>query len=247
MDLSKVELHICTPMYGGMCTGMFTMSMINVMHQSGLSASGIKAHFSYLSNESLITRARNVFVDRVLKSNATHLMFIDADIGGFTADDIEKMIIADKDIICGIYNKKEINWNLVSDAVKHGIPPEELSKYAGLFVAEWGARHEGLKVDEPIEINAAGTGFMLIKREVFDKLEAVVPKYMNNNVANVQPTITNEFFDTSIDDDRMILLSEDYHFCKIAKKQGFSVYAAPWVKLIHVGTYHFQGELPTHK
>ena len=41
------------------------------------------------------------------------------------------MLIADKDIVCGIYPKKEIDWARVARAVEAGVPPEELSNHAG--------------------------------------------------------------------------------------------------------------------
>ena len=73
-----------------------------------LNGAGIPFSYNTLMNESLITRARNLLAHTFLQSNSTHLMFIDADIG-FNANDIISMINVDKDIICGIYPKKEIN------------------------------------------------------------------------------------------------------------------------------------------
>ena len=120
--------------------------------------------------------------------------------------------------------------------------------YSGQFVTDWGATVPiCIKEDEPLEIAAGGTGFMLIKREVFEKLEPLVPKYINGNVVNSAEQFASLFFDTSVDEERQILLSEDFHFCYLAKKHGFKVHIAPWVKLTHVGSYYFNGLLPTHK
>ena len=57
--------------------------------------------------------------------------------------------------------------------------------------------------------------------------------------------VINEFFATSITEDTNRLLSEDYHFCKIAREAGFRVWAAPWAQLSHTGTYVFNGHLPS--
>jgi hypothetical protein len=83
-------------------------------------------YYSYMMNESLITRARNGMAYDFMQSDATHLMFIDADIT-FDPKDIVRMIDADKDIICGLYPKKEINWQLISDAVKRGVDYQGLT------------------------------------------------------------------------------------------------------------------------
>jgi NDP-sugar pyrophosphorylase family protein len=56
--------------------------------------------------------------------------------------------------------------------------------------------------------------------------------------------LIKEYFATSIEPESNRLLSEDYHFCKIAREAGFKVYAAPWAQFGHTGTYTFSGQLP---
>jgi hypothetical protein len=100
---------------------------------------------------------------------------------------------------------------------------------------------------EPMQIENGGTGFMLIKREVFEGLAPTVPEYKNDmwRATDTEDTKTiKEFFATSIDEESNRLLSEDYHFCKIAREAGFKVYAAPWAQFGHTGTYTFSGQLP---
>jgi hypothetical protein len=104
-------------------------------------------------------------------------------------------------------------------------------------------------MNQAIEISNGGTGFMLIKRKVFEELIGKVPTYNNDMYLAVdgerKPKVVHEFFATSIDaDSGNRLLSEDYHFCKIAREAGFKVYAAPWAQLSHCGSYIFNGRLP---
>jgi hypothetical protein len=241
------KLFVATPMYGGLCTGGYTMGILNMAGEFG--KAGVQMYYSYMMNESLITRARNGMAYDFMQSDATHLMFIDADIT-FNPADIIRMIQADKDIICGLYPKKEINWMLVADAVKKGVDYKDLGNYTGSFVVNLvGGVHETTgNINQPMEIDNGGTGFMLIKREVFQALQPTVPKYTNDMILIVDKNpvkkIIDEFFATSIDEDTNRLLSEDYHFCKIARKAGFKVYAAPWANLTHSGTYNFSGQLP---
>jgi hypothetical protein len=242
------KLFVATPMYGGLCTGGYTMGVLNMAGE--FSKAGIQMYYSYMMNESLITRARNGMAYDFMQSDATHLMFIDADIT-FNPADIVRMIQADKDIICGLYPKKEINWMLVADAVKKGVDYKDLHNYTGSFVVNLvgGARESTGNINIPMEIDNGGTGFMLIKREVFQTLQPTVPKYTNDMILivdkNPQKKIIDEFFATSIDEESgNRLLSEDYHFCKIARKAGFKVFAAPWANLTHSGTYNFSGTLP---
>ena len=239
------HLFISTPMYGGMCTGFYTQSLL--LAQRTLAEKGISTTFSFMFNESLITRARNSLAKGFLNSDCTHLMFIDADIR-FWPEHIPPMIEADKDIICGVYPKKEINWMLVRKAIDAGVPNEELSAHTGSFVVNL-VDYQGevtVPVNEPVEIWNGGTGFMLIKREVFEKLSDHVPTYTNNVVdlaRNINAEPIKEFFTTSIEQETNVLLSEDYHFCKLARKHGMKVWAAPWVQLGHLGSYLFEGKL----
>jgi len=248
----KVEvpfIFVATPMYGGLCHGTFATSLLTMVNTFTNAQMGFT--FAHMMNESLITRARDSLANDFLDAKeCTHLMFIDSDIG-FNPQDIVPMVHADKDIIVGLYPKKEINWHQVSDAVNKGVPPQALGNYTGVFVmnAVNGDSQVEVNLSEPVEIANGGTGFMLIKRNVIEKLKDVVPTY-NSDMYKVidterKPRTIYQFFDTSIDKDSgNRLLSEDYHFCKLARDNGFKVWAAPWAQLSHTGSYTFSGFLP---
>ena len=241
------KIFIATPMYGGMCVGGYTVGLLNCVQE--FMRNGLQLYYAHMMNESLITRARNTLAYDFLETDATHLMFIDADIS-FNPADIVRMVNADKDIICGLYPKKEINWKTVAKAVNEGVDYTELPNYTGSFVVNLvgDVTQATGDVNEPMEIDNGGTGFMLIKRNVFETLKPTVPTYTNDMILIVDKNpvkkIIHEFFATSIDENTNRLLSEDYHFCKIARQQGFKVYAAPWANLTHSGTYNFSGTLP---
>jgi len=244
------KIFVATPMYGGLCTGGYTSALLQLAGVAG--QNGIQMYYAYMMNESLITRARNSMAYDFLNSDATHLFFIDADIT-FNPNDFPAMLQADKGIICGLYPKKEINWLQVSEALKAGVPPQELNKHTGAFVLNLpeGETTKTGYAHEPMEIANGGTGFMLIKREVFEQLADKVPSYHNDMFHAVDTErkvkIIKEYFTTSIDHESKRLLSEDYHFCALARKNGIKVYAAPWATFTHTGTYGFSGQLPRTK
>jgi hypothetical protein len=234
-------------MYGGMCHGHFTVGMINMV--GIFTQAKVPFQFAYMMNESLITRARDSLTHDFLNTECTHLMFIDSDIG-FNPQDILPMIGANKDIICGLYPRKEIDWFQVEQAVKNGVPATQLHDHTGVFVMNTvdGSANVEASLSQPLEISNGGTGFMLINRRVFEGLADKVPEYNGDMFLAVdterKPRVIKQFFDTSIDtesDNR--LLSEDYHFCKIARQAGFKVWAAPWAQLSHTGSYTFSGHL----
>lgn len=234
-------------MYGGMCFGPYVQSIMNL--QTVLQGHGWPTMISFMFNESLITRARNSLTHNFLKTDCTHLMFIDSDIR-FEAQQVPPMVAADVPILCGIYPKKEISWGMVRRGMEAGVPDDQLKYWTGSFVVNL-VGYVGettVPTDKPCEIWQGGTGFMLIKREVFEALAPHTPSY-KSDVVDLSGQIgqgeeIKEYFATSIEPGTKRLLSEDYHFCyQYRTKCDGKVYAAPWVQLAHCGTYFFEGRM----
>ena len=246
-ELSKKSIFVATPMYGGMNHGLYAKACLDL--QAICIQYGIQVKFSFLFNESLITRARNYLVDEFIhRSDCTHLLFLDSDIS-FNPQDVIALLALDKDVIGGPYPKKAIKWRSVKKAVQNNpdIEPGMLEKLTGDYVFNPVKGTAQFSVTEPLEVLEIGTGFMLIKREVFDKLKDLVPTY-KNDVHDLGNTLTGqeeikEYFATSIEPETQRLLSEDYHFCYIWRKAGGKVFAAPWAVLTHNGMYSFEGRL----
>lgn len=237
----RPSLMIATPMYGGMCTGAYVQGLLMTMAK--MREIGVNVSWCQITNESLITRARNELVRIFLEQGHDYLMFIDADIC-FDGEAIAQLMLADDDIVCGIYPKKEVDWKKVEAAAKEG--RENLKDFGGAFVLNMVEGNAETDERGVIEVRHGGTGFMLIKRGVFDHLAPHVPTYRVSSVCGpdgnyLQPEV-KEYFATSIDDTGA-LLSEDYHFCELFRKHGGKIYANPFIKLEHVGTYTYGGNI----
>lgn len=179
-ELAKRSLFLGVPMYGGMCTGMFCRSVIDLavlMNQWG-----VKLQLYYLFNESLITRARNYVSDEFMRSDCTHLMFIDSDIG-FDPRDVLAMLAmssedSEYDVLAGPYPKKTISWEKIKRAVDKGFAdqdPNQLDRFVGDFVFNPLPGVTSIKIDEPGQVLEAGTGFMMIQRRAFEMVKAARP------------------------------------------------------------------------
>ena len=238
------SILVATPMYGGMCTGHYTIALMNSINT--LKGLQVETLLASLMNESLIPRARNELVRLFLnETQCSHIMFIDADMY-FNDQAIATLYKADKDVACGIYPKKELDWSKVSTAANKG--KVDLPNHSSSFVLNLphGVNKVEPDADGMVEVRHGGTGFMLIKREVFEKLAPHVPEYRASTKQNekgefVRPLV-KQFFDTSIDETGC-LLSEDYHFCALWRKHGGRVYANTKLKFNHIGTHIFGGSI----
>lgn len=268
--LKQNKLFIATPMYGGQCFGMYTKAALDLQ---GLCRSyGIEARFSFIFNESLITRARNYLTDEFLRSDYTHMLFIDSDIH-FDPRDIIALMALDKDIIGAPYPKKSLRWDAVKNAVlkNKDISTSDLDKVVGDYVFNPVPGTQKFSILEPIEVLEIGTGYMMIKRRVFDALKRAYPQYSYKpdhvGQANFDGSrYIHAYFDCIIDSKRKLkivddlgprkegeeievggsdrYLSEDYFFCQNWRNIGGEIWLCPWMKTNHIGTYAFTGDLP---
>lgn len=123
-----------------------------------------------------IDRSRNVIVAAFLASEATHLLFIDNDIT-FEPDDVLVMAMIGQPIVCGPYPRKDLDWQQIEGAVKSGVPREKLHEYATSFVINLKPEQRnqllfanvgGVRI-RLIDVEEAGTGFMMIRREALER------------------------------------------------------------------------------
>jgi len=215
--LKTTRVHICMPCYGGMLTESTFMSYIkwsNTCRQLGIDWT-----METMTNESLISRARNTLTAKFLHNkDSTHLMFIDADIG-WEPWHLLVMLNAQKDVIGGLYPMKSlpVKWCV--------------NGFEGAEVSEDGTLQE---------VSKTGTGFMLIKRDVFEKLNAHPATKPFINDIGLPPELNpymKTYFDTAVRENRYY--SEDWTFCENWRDIGGQVWVDKRVLLKHTGTYVF--------
>jgi hypothetical protein len=234
----NMKICIATPMYGGNAKSNYVSSVADLM--ATLARHGHEVFQVAVTNESLITRARNTLAHEFLKTDYEALLFIDGD-HGFVAEDIAKMVDSGKDIIGAVYPMKAINWENVRKAALAG--KQNLEEYSGFFAVNLLPGVEQISSNEPFQVTDIGTGMMFITRKVFEDLKPICKTYKSNSVTGSigfgEQVV--EYFTTMVTDDG-ILLSEDYAFCWMWRSLGNSVWAAPWVRITHAGDYNFSGK-----
>jgi hypothetical protein len=219
-DFSKVHIHFGIPCYGGQITEPCFTSFLRFILMA--SKMGLQWSLDTMVNESLVTRARNNLMAKMMtNTTATHFMFIDADIR-FQPESIFQMIAADKDVIGGLYPKKALPISYV------------INVQPGTQI-----------INDLFEVDTMGTGFMMFKRHVYEKLIVAHPdcKYVDDVGLGKQyePNMYS-IFDTMIDE-KGHYLSEDWTFCRRWQKLGGKIHAHSKVLLNHSGHYEFAGDL----
>jgi len=137
-----------------------------------------------------------------------YLFSVDSDII-LPKDTLRKMIESDKDIITGLYIQRIPGTHTVEvymvnpNGGMSNIPYEMLSKYNG-----------------PVEVAGCGFGCVLVKGEVFRKME--YPHFYYKSALDHRNTV-----------------SEDVYFCKKARDLGFKVWADTTIKCDHKGSTLF--------
>lgn len=230
---------IATPMYGGVGHIGYITSLLKLVHI--FTKQNILFKIRMLPSESLITRGRNKLCHMFLEEpDATHLLFIDADIA-FQPEDILHILNLNKDVIGLPYAIKDIKWENIGHMIQQGnINPEELKKASQHIVFNVEKKEDLNNVkDGLLEVKEMGTGIMMIKREVIYKMIEAYPDLYSIDYSQPNKPKIYHLFDTIIDKDRRFL-SEDYAFCKLWRQLEGKVYLYLPVKTIHFGNHPFE-------
>jgi len=197
-----------------------------------------------LGNDALITRARSAIVAKFLDNPAaTHLLFVDADIT-FAPEFVLRMLQFDKDCVAGLYPAKIIDWQ---QSLQRFGQSDETVEEAGLAYVGEVCAGNSLKTENGFATGTyAGTGFQLIKRNVFERLMRAHPETKYKQL-HAFPRISQPsdnlyaLFDCMIDPETGTYLSEDYAFCRRWRALGGEIWLDFTSRLTHSGSYSFRG------
>jgi hypothetical protein len=250
LNPSEVRLFVGVPAYGGNVQAITSHSLIAlslILHKLG-----IAFDIQFLFNESLIERARNLLVRMFLDHprNMTHMLFIDADIE-FDARDVLRLLSHKKDVICGVYPKKSIPWDLVVRLSREH--PELTSVQVEERALRYFVRPVTSRNSTTIQMNNGvieaedcGNGFLMLSRHAIDVLKAAYPHLQDTFMEQAtNGGMPNEnswfFFEAMVDPETKRFLSEDYTFIKRWRDAGGKTYADLNIKLGHWGTMALVG------
>jgi hypothetical protein len=235
-------VYLATPAYGGV-VNMFYLSSILAL-ASACEQRGVGLHVEVLSGDTQITRARARLAARFLAHpKATHLLFVDADIG-FAPTNVFRLLDAARPVVGGVCPLKSIEWEKVRNAVKAGVS-DLLAASVGYVVRFIPTPDSSVEVENGVaKVAYCGTGFLMIAREAAQRITEAHPELgaALGDLEPDQPT-TVMMFDTMIEPETRQYLSEDYAFCRRWTDLGGEIWADMEGRLTHVGHAAYSGSL----
>ena len=222
-EAPKPTVYIAMPCYDSVKINTM-LSVIKLVQQ--LAKSGVSVGINTMKSP-LIHQARNYLTSVFLVTPYEYLLFIDSDVE-FEPEAVAKMLVAKKDIICTPYRVKA----------------EQLDKH--IYTVEFkNPKNIPILPGGLVELEAGPTGLMLIDRKVFEKIIKNHPELKIKNKAT--PTADTDkshefyynFFDFGFKDG--YAMGEDVSFCRLAKENGFKMYAntESWTR--HHGSWAWEG------
>jgi hypothetical protein len=243
--LKPYSIMVATPVHSDVSIH-YTQSLLEL--QKWCIKNHVWLEFNIMKS-SLVTQGRNMCVSAFLNSKCSHLLFIDSDIA-FNREAPYRLIACDKDIISIPYPLKDMNWDKALALIKEGkIKTAQDLRNKGFYRYPFKVEdNNAIKVkDNVIEVTHSPTGFMMIKRSVFEKMIA----HYGDSMAIDQDSVLNgknerlknmyNFFDTLYIPEKKHYLGEDFAFCKRWKDIGGKCHAWIMDYITHVGEHQYTG------
>jgi hypothetical protein len=240
----KIHLVIATPCFGGQVASIYANSIVGLQRAIfGMANVGLTLHMR--DGDALITRARANLVTLFLDDpTATHLLFIDADIG-FQPEQVFRLIESGADVAAGVYPIKKVNWEKAKRAMTRG--QSNLAAAALDYVLKIDNPDEIVSVNNFARVSYAGTGFLMIRRHVFEQMcrQYASLQFFREHSHDALAGSQNRFalFDCMIDPETGTYLSEDFAFCKRWTDMGGEIWADLQSELDHVGPTVYRGAI----
>ena len=206
-------------------TRQYTVAMCQTLVQ--LAQLDIRAYVQHVVGSSNLPRARNELAAGFLVSDYTDLLFIDDDMGWRPAD-VVRLLASDKPLIAGVGPRKR------------ALSDNDARKWCVRFLADGVINQDRMGA---VEVEAAGTGFMLISRSVLSTMIEAHPEWKRSGWDNMPEDARrwyHRFF--HFDSDHADEPGEDYSFCWAWRALGGQVWVDPSISLVHVGEHEFGGD-----
>lgn len=219
--LANHSVYIATPCMDGKYDREYARSIFNTIIL--LQNQGIETEWLELPFCSDLPYARSRIFGKFLRSDATHLLMIDSDMG-WNPQDVLKMLAIKRDFIAGVGMKKKegIEFALVNCDDHGNVLPILIEADTGIM-----------------DISEVGMAFVMISRACAQKMANHYNELIYDNMGQDE----HDLFQPFIIPGSKRRLPEDFAFCYRWRKLGGKVHVAPDIRLQHVGRKVWEGAM----
>ena len=207
---------IATPAFNGNLNIQYLFSFTSTVGL--LNEASIKVVPVLSKSSSLLVAERNRLVEAFWKSDCTHVLFIDADLG-WTAESVLSMLKYDKEFVAGIYPART-DENVF-------IYRPSLNKNGSVV------QNDDIK--HLLKMEYIPAGFMMLSRGAIAKMREKFPElYFRSKQNNGNKELDGYcLFNTEVWNGEF--WGEDYVFCRKAREAGIDIWVDPTITFDHAG------------
>lgn len=236
---SRIHLWVLVPTRTLSCYSPHHIDLMNALREHGINSS-----WRSLPGDSLVTRSRNNLADIFLNESSDddnhYSLWLDDDVI-FSPTAVLEMLACDKDFIAAPYTKKGLHMDRMAAAARLGWKSNDIVSVAGTPNVNFIINQ--VRLNEPVPVLEAGSGFWLIKRKVFRMMVEEMPhiryRRLSEERAHYGREYAHDFFRVGVWPETGEYISEDWWFCREWRNMGGTVWCAFWVITHHLGPYMY--------
>lgn len=219
------------------------ITLLGVLRQHGIWYS-----LRTLPGDSLVTRSRNNLADIFLRESTdddNHFaLWLDDDVI-FSPESVLQLLALDLDFVAAPYTKKGLHMDRMAAAANLHWKSCDLESVSGSPNVNF--LMNSLRLDLPVPILEAGSGFWLHKRKVLTMMVVALPhiryKRSHEERGHYGSDHAHDFFRVGVCPDTNEYLSEDWWFCREWRRLGGTLHCCFWIKTQHLGPHMYQMDM----
>lgn len=213
--MAAFSITVATPAFGEIIYTPYVQSLM-ALQRAALERGWTMRHMAV--SHPHINEARNTLLTLWYdKSDATHLLFVDADMG-FSPDLIFNMLAFDKPVVGVIYTKRKIDLQRLAKLAAKGETFDNAIARAHEFIVRPLRGRRPHRIRGFMEVAGCGTGIMLIQRSTIARMLKILPDINDTNARKTSPfaaaagldRLIRAFDNITVDG---VLLMNDFAFC----------------------------------
>jgi len=241
INVAMPKITIATPAYGEIFYAPYVQSLYRLVR--ACERQKWNTTFATISYADIVESRNFLLTHWFDKTDATHLLFIDADMG-FEPQLVLDMVGLDKPVVGVVYPKRQIDLERLTKLVGEGESPPRAINRAHDFILRRNARSGAVNAKGFVEVDGIGAGVLLIRRDCVDTMLKKMPELSDKGAKKSSPLAKNldrlirAFEPMFVDSGR---LSEDFAFCHRWRQCGGEIWANITHEITHIGLHRFKG------